>query len=132
MRQIGVLQAVAANDPEGPIRMAGFLQVLQQLGWTEGRNLRIDIRWASGDADLYRKCAADCIANTRWSWSRLRRTSSCYGESDRGGVASGHPNRANCIRARCRSGRRRLGDGLRRKSRPIVDALEPWLSGNLA
>jgi hypothetical protein len=64
MRQIGVLQAVAANDPEGPIRMAGFLQVLQQLGWTEGRNLRIDIRWASGDANLYRKYAAELVALT--------------------------------------------------------------------
>ena len=39
MRRIGVLQAVAANDPEGPIRMAGFLRVLQQLVWAEGRNL---------------------------------------------------------------------------------------------
>jgi putative ABC transport system substrate-binding protein len=64
MRRIGVLQAVAANDPEGPIRMAGFLQVLQQLGWTEGRNLRIDIRWASADADLYRKYAAELVALT--------------------------------------------------------------------
>jgi putative tryptophan/tyrosine transport system substrate-binding protein len=64
MRRIGVLQAVAANDSEGPIRMAGFLQVLQQLGWTEGRNLRIDIRWASADADLYRKYAAELVALT--------------------------------------------------------------------
>jgi putative ABC transport system substrate-binding protein len=64
IRRIGVLQAVAANDPEGPIRMAGFLQVLQQLGWTEGRNLRIDIRWASADADLYRKYAAELVALT--------------------------------------------------------------------
>ena len=62
MRRIGVLQSVAPNDPEGPSRMAGFLQVLQQLGWTEGRNLRIDIRWASGDADLYRKHAAELVA----------------------------------------------------------------------
>jgi len=44
--------------------MAGFLQVLQQLGWTEGRNLRIDIRWASGDADLYRQYAAELVALT--------------------------------------------------------------------
>ena len=44
--------------------MAGFLQVLRQLGWTEGRNLRIDIRWASGDADLYRQYAAELVALT--------------------------------------------------------------------
>jgi putative ABC transport system substrate-binding protein len=62
MRRIGVLQAVAPDDPEGPSRMAGFLQVLQQLGWTEGRNVRIDTRWASGDADLYRKYAAELVA----------------------------------------------------------------------
>ena len=62
VRRIGVLQAVAPNDPEGPIRMAGFLQVLQQLGWTEGRNLSIDIRWASGNGELYRKYAAELIA----------------------------------------------------------------------
>ncbi len=40
MRRIGVLQSVGANDPEGPIRMAGFLQGLQQLGWANGRNLK--------------------------------------------------------------------------------------------
>ena len=62
MRRIGVLQSVGGNDPEGPIRMAGFLQGLQQLGWANGRNLQIDIRWASGDADLYRKYAAELIA----------------------------------------------------------------------
>jgi putative ABC transport system substrate-binding protein len=62
VRRIGVLQSVGANDPDGPIRMAGFLEVLQQLGWADGRNLRIDIRWASGDADLYRKYAAELIA----------------------------------------------------------------------
>ena len=42
--------------------MAGFLQVLQQLGWTEGRNLQIDVRWAAGDAELYRKYAAELVA----------------------------------------------------------------------
>jgi putative ABC transport system substrate-binding protein len=42
--------------------VAGFLQVLQQLGWVEGRNLRIDTRWASGDADLYRKYATELVA----------------------------------------------------------------------
>jgi putative tryptophan/tyrosine transport system substrate-binding protein len=62
MRRIGVLQSLAGNDPEGPTRMAGFLQGLQELGWTEGRNLRIDIRWAAGDADLHRRYAAELVA----------------------------------------------------------------------
>ena len=46
MRRIGVLMTSAADDPEGQARVAAFLQGLQQLGWTEGRNVRIDTRWA--------------------------------------------------------------------------------------
>ena len=42
MRHIGVLQGFAENDPEAQSWMAAFLQALQKLGWTEGRNLRID------------------------------------------------------------------------------------------
>jgi len=61
MRRIAVLQSLAEDDPEGTIRMAGFWQALQQLGWTEGRNLRVDTRWASGDADLYRRYAAELV-----------------------------------------------------------------------
>src|SRR5436190_15974031 len=62
MRRIGVLQSLAGNDPEGPTRMAGFFQGLQQFGWNEGRNVRIDIRWAAGDADLHRRYAAELVA----------------------------------------------------------------------
>ena len=62
MRRIGVLFSTAADDPESPARTASFLQGLQQLGWIEGRNLRIDIRWAAGDAELYRKYAAELVA----------------------------------------------------------------------
>ena len=49
MRRIGVLMTVAADDPEVQARVAAFLQGLQQLGWTDGRNVRIDIRWARGE-----------------------------------------------------------------------------------
>ncbi len=45
MRRIGVVVSVAADDPEGQARVAAFLQGLQELGWTEDRNMRIDIRW---------------------------------------------------------------------------------------
>ena len=45
----------AADDPEGQARIAAFVQGLQQLGWTVGRNVRIDIRWGAGDADSMRK-----------------------------------------------------------------------------
>ena len=53
MRRIGVLMSLAADDPEGQARIAAFLQGLQQLGWTDGRNVRIDIRWAAGNADRH-------------------------------------------------------------------------------
>jgi putative tryptophan/tyrosine transport system substrate-binding protein len=45
MRRIGVLMNVAAADPEGQAQVAAFLQALQQLGWSEGRNVRIDTLW---------------------------------------------------------------------------------------
>src|SRR5262245_41254420 len=45
VRRIGVLIPLAADDPEGKARLAAFLQGLQQLGWDDGRNVRIDTRW---------------------------------------------------------------------------------------
>ena len=52
MRRIGVLMAYAESDPEGQARVAAFREGLQKLGWAEGRNIRIDTRWATpGDAE---------------------------------------------------------------------------------
>jgi putative ABC transport system substrate-binding protein len=51
MRRIGVLMGLSESDPEGPPRVAAFKQELQNLGWTEGRDLQIEYRWAAGDAD---------------------------------------------------------------------------------
>ena len=63
MRRIGVLVGgIAADDPGWLARKAAFLQGLQQLGWTDGRNVRIDYRYALGDADNIRKYAAELIA----------------------------------------------------------------------
>ena len=62
MRRIGVLLGIAANDPDAQTRLAAFVQTLQQLGWTDGRNVRIDTRWASGDAELIRRYAAELVA----------------------------------------------------------------------
>ena len=64
MRRVGVLLGLAANDPESQVRIVTFVQALQQLGWTEGRNVRIDIRWAGGNADDLRKYAAELVALT--------------------------------------------------------------------
>ena len=52
MRRIGVLMNAAADDPEGQARIAAFHQGLQELGWTLGRNARIDARWGAVDASL--------------------------------------------------------------------------------
>ena len=62
LRRIGVLMNTAADDPEGQARIAAFLNGLQQLGWTDGRNVRIDIRWPASDADRVRKYAAELVA----------------------------------------------------------------------
>jgi putative ABC transport system substrate-binding protein len=61
MRRIGVLMGVAADDPEGQARITMFVQALQQLGWTDGRNMRIDVRWGAVDADRYRKYAEELV-----------------------------------------------------------------------
>jgi hypothetical protein len=48
MRRIGVLLTTAADDPESLVRIGAFLQGLQELGWTDARNMRIEYRWGSG------------------------------------------------------------------------------------
>jgi putative tryptophan/tyrosine transport system substrate-binding protein len=63
MRRIGVLFGGPVSD-DNQARLAAFLQVLQQLGWTEGRNVRIESRWGAGNADDIRKYAAELAALT--------------------------------------------------------------------
>jgi putative tryptophan/tyrosine transport system substrate-binding protein len=63
VRRIGVIEGSnTADDPEGQARTAAFVQGLQQLGWIDGRNLRIDYRRALGNADNLRKYAAELVA----------------------------------------------------------------------
>ena len=62
MRRVGVLMNLAADDPEGQTRIVAFAQALQELGWSDGRNVRIDIRWAAGDTDRSRRYAAELVA----------------------------------------------------------------------
>ena len=62
MRRIGVLMALAADDPEGQARIKVFEQGLNELGWSVVRNLRIDYRWAAGDTNRYRSYAAELLA----------------------------------------------------------------------
>jgi ABC-type uncharacterized transport system substrate-binding protein len=62
MRRIGVLTNLAADDPESQSRNAGFLQGLQELGWTVGRNVMIDYRFTLGDAERTRRYAGELVA----------------------------------------------------------------------
>jgi len=61
-RRIGVLMNLAADDPEALSRITAFVQGLQQLGWTEGRNMRIDTRWGAGDTARFHRYAEELLA----------------------------------------------------------------------
>jgi putative tryptophan/tyrosine transport system substrate-binding protein len=62
VRRICVLMSTAVDDPQDPARLAAFAQGLQELGWTIGRNLRIDYRWGASSPDNTRKYAAELAA----------------------------------------------------------------------
>jgi ABC-type uncharacterized transport system substrate-binding protein len=62
LRRIGVLMNRASNDPEGQARMAAFQEALRKLGWTDGANVRIDIRYGEDNIDIERKYAAELVA----------------------------------------------------------------------
>src|SRR5262249_36029366 len=61
MRRIGVLSPFDPGDPAGHGRLTAFAQGLQQLGWTIGRNVRIDYRWAAGDAERIRRYGSELV-----------------------------------------------------------------------
>ena len=62
MRRIGVFTGTRADDPNNKARLAAFEQALQQLGWTQGRDVRIDYRFSGGDASTSRKQAEELVA----------------------------------------------------------------------
>ncbi len=62
MRRIGVLNYLAADDPDSPARVTAFSQALQGLGWHDGRNIQIDYRWGGGDLDRSRRYATEPVA----------------------------------------------------------------------
>ena len=101
VRRIGVLMNLAADDAEGQARLAAFLQGLQEAGWAVGRNVRIDLRWGAGDADRFRKQAAELVA--------LAPDVVLASSLPVCAVAAGDPHRADSVRAGRRPGWRRLG-----------------------
>ena len=62
MRRIGVLMAVPENNHEYQAFLAAFREELQKLGWAEGRNIRIDTRWAALDAEAMQRFAKELVA----------------------------------------------------------------------
>jgi putative tryptophan/tyrosine transport system substrate-binding protein len=62
MRRIGVLTAVASGDPDFRTNIAAFEQGMEQLGWSDGRNVRIDYRSSAGDAERTRTCATELVS----------------------------------------------------------------------
>ena len=65
-RRIGMLQTLAADDREAQSRNTAFVEGLQQLGWTDGRNILIEMRWASEIPSAF--------VDTRLNWLHSRRT----------------------------------------------------------
>ena len=61
MRRIGVLMPFGENDPEGKPRISGFTQALADLGWTDGRNVRMDFRWYGNDINRARALAQELV-----------------------------------------------------------------------
>ena len=98
MRRVGMLSTLTADDSEGQARVSAFRQALQQLGWTDGRNLQIDVRWSGGDTERTRKNAIDLAALAPdvilANW-----------QLDAWAIAPGDPFRADRIRDCRRSGR---------------------------
>src|SRR5436190_2161860 len=64
MRRVAVLISGAENDPEVRARYAAFKQELEQLGWVEGRDIRIDHRFASGRPDQYERIARELVGQS--------------------------------------------------------------------
>jgi putative ABC transport system substrate-binding protein len=62
MRRVGVLSHLSENDPTARQFIAAFRLRLQELGWVDGRNVAIDIRWGAGDDALYAKYATELVA----------------------------------------------------------------------
>ena len=61
MRRVGVLMSLPADDPQGQARLTAFLQGFQELGWSVGRNVIVDSRWSTGNAEA-RKYAAELVS----------------------------------------------------------------------
>ena len=60
-RRIGALLAYGENDPGGQAQLSGFMRGLAELGWSDGRNIRVEVRWAAGNLDRMRMFARELV-----------------------------------------------------------------------
>ena len=97
-RRIGVLINLAPDDPEGRARLTAFAQALEQLGWSDGHNLRIDTRWARAN-DIHKHAAELALLAPDILLA-------ANGTRDRGTLAAGDSHFADRICERHRPGRR--------------------------
>jgi putative ABC transport system substrate-binding protein len=63
VRHVGVLMSVDEKDPEGKAQLAGFVQRLAEFGWSEGHNLKLEIRWSAGNVDQIGTFAKELVAS---------------------------------------------------------------------
>src|SRR3954447_14474431 len=63
LRRIGVLLGQGIDDQQGQARIAALLKALQDMGWTDGRNVQIDVRWGAGNAQEISRYASELVAN---------------------------------------------------------------------
>jgi hypothetical protein len=95
VRRIGVLINFRPDDPEGQARLTAFRQTLRELGWIDGDNVRMDVRWTGDDAELYRRYAEELVA--------LAPDVILAGSSTEcGGAATGYSERADRLCVCCR------------------------------
>src|SRR5262245_62980350 len=64
VRRIGLLMAWAESDPEAQPRLAAFMATLRELGWIDGQNCRIELRWSAGDLERMDRHAKELVAST--------------------------------------------------------------------
>jgi len=102
VRRIGVLMSAVESDPRALENITAFAQGLAELGWTVGRNVRIEYRWGAGDLDRFRRYAAELVA---LSPDVVVATAG----SIVGAFQQAKPHRADRVRYDNRSDRRRLG-----------------------
>jgi putative ABC transport system substrate-binding protein len=77
VRRIGVLAALGENDPVAKTNVSAFTQALAGLGWTDARNVRMDLRWYRGDNDRIRALAPELVMSIAFCAARSRAISRC-------------------------------------------------------